>query len=317
MLTSVAGMLRELGLVSAQARLSHSINLTTGECIALSLYDGRRFFQVKVSEFISLKREFERCVRASERFGRFVPRPLGYGERDGWSMLVLEGIKHTNIQASVLLRSARDDTSLSRDLCEFFEFAGSYRVESDSSIDSPRDPQWWIEQFRHTNYEQLAMTWVEHGVRCGMFDLPVRSQHGDFVLNNLAWTGKNLVIFDWEDFGKIGSPGLDLATLLTSLSQENVKFLHQFFAYANPELGTAGELIRRACSSYGMDFDQFRTLLPVYLLMFAHLKQYYGRHVQRRVCSFLQLLSHEALRGLPVTTSKHGSGPRSLITSPQ
>jgi len=291
LLTSVLEVLRELGLVGEHARLHHYVNITTGECMAVSVFEDRRFFQVKLSEFVNLRREFDRSQRAWKRFGRFAPRPLGYGERNGWSVLALEGVHHTPLQAQMLVGPAGIHTKAVNDLCTFFELAGCLPEEEGATVDLPRSPDWWQAQFANTAYEGLAARWVDHGTRYGMSELEVKSQHGDFVLNNLAWTGDGLIVFDWEDFGKIGLPGLDLATLLLSLSGDDVEYLHQFFTLPNPELRPAGELVRRACASYRLDFNQFRLLLPVYLLMFVHLKQYYGRHVRARFAAVLERFS--------------------------
>jgi len=298
-LTSVLHLLRELRLVGARARLHHYVSITTEECMAVSVFEGHRFIQVKVSESVNLRCEYDRCQRAWNWFGRFAPRPLGYGERDGWSVLALEGVHHAPLQAQMLVGPDGIRADAVNDLYAFFELAGGLPEKEDAAVVGlPRVPQWWEAQFANTAYEHLAARWAKHGALCGMFELDVKSQHGDFVLNNLGRTSDGLVVFDWEDFGKLGFPGLDLATLLLSLCGDDVEYLHQFFAHPYPELRAAGELVRRACASYRLDFDQFRVLLPVYLLMFVHLKQYYGQHVRQRFTDLLERLSarctHEA-----------------------
>ena len=43
--------------------------------------------------------------------------------------------------------------------------------------------------------------------------LPHVSQHGDLVINNLGRAARGMVIFDWEDFGRVTLPGFDVARL--------------------------------------------------------------------------------------------------------
>jgi hypothetical protein len=54
-------------------------------------------------------------------------------------------------------------------------------------------------------------------------------QHGDLVANNVGVTARGIVIFDWEDFGRVELPGFDIALFLASCLDYNPVMLKRWF----------------------------------------------------------------------------------------
>ena len=289
MLKSIVAVLEELDLLCGRRAPHHYVNITAGDCMAVSLFlDDRRFVHVKVSEYLDLSSELGRCKAAWQRFPGFVPRPLGHGARNGWSVLVSEGIWHTPLQPAALLRPSAKVSPIIEDLYRYFAAACN---EDHLQYGTACDFAPVANAFTGTEHAALAERWLEYGHRCGVYALPKCSQHGDFVLNNLGWTGSQLVIFDWEDFDKIRVPGMDLATFLFSILGDDVELLRSIMLRNSRASGALDEFLRNGCARCRIDFEQFRMLIPVYLLLFFYLKRDYGLQIRERISAVLERLS--------------------------
>jgi hypothetical protein len=118
--------------------------------------------------------------------------------------------------------------------------------------------------------------------------LGVTRQHCDFVANNLGVAGSRLVVFDWEDFGRISLPGLDLCTLVVSCvnGDTDIVLANGGSALAN----RCSIFVNPACAALDMDVSLFWRLVPLYLLTFLYLKNTYGRDIRIRISALLSKL---------------------------
>jgi Phosphotransferase enzyme family len=300
MLKRVAQVLQELGLITPGARLRYYIDLTTGDSLAISAFDDQaRFFQVKASEYVNLRAHYERYCAASGDFGAFVPRPLGYREYDGWSIMVTEGVRHTLARPERVLRGESKSASrLNRQLCDFLHCAS--RAGADASAAAGGDGRrGWLAALRaHFELTPLARTatvCIRHAQALGVESLHAIPQHGDFVFNNLGWADDKLVVFDWEDYRKVWLPGLDIFTLVMSLFQEDIDALREVVdARGGRHHAQLEGFLQRACEAQGIEPALFRGLVPLYVLVFLYLKSNYGVQVQERMTSLLLQLEPRA-----------------------
>jgi hypothetical protein len=147
--------------------------------------------------------------------------------------------------------------------------------------------------FEHSPLAGVAKRCVDEAVAAEIESMPMWPQHGDFVVNNLGHVGKRLVAFDWEDYGKVSLPGLDILTLALSLTGMTVQGTAAIVGRAG---GAAfvDAFLRTTCEAQALDLPRFRRMVPFYLLVFLHLKRSYGVAVQQRIASLLKSLAAPA-----------------------
>ena len=95
------------------------------------------------------------------------------------------------------------------------------------------------------------------------------------------------MIFDWEDFGAVSLPGLDLFTLELSLAGGARHLLDH---RAQRHSGST-RLVARACAAMQLDGADYGRLTPVYALVFRYLKRNYGPAVREQMDGLLQDLA--------------------------
>lgn len=120
------------------------------------------------------------------------------------------------------------------------------------------------------------------------------AQHGDFAVNNLAIdSNSHVVLFDWEDYGKINYPFFDLASFMFSnaLVQAKMEALSKnpnvFFDIPGARIAT------RACLKQGMSIKSFLKYFPFFIMLFIYLKQNlgYGDYIVNWLKKFLDQVS--------------------------
>jgi len=124
-------------------------------------------------------------------------------------------------------------------------------------------------------------------------------QHGDFVVNNVGTKGSRLIVFDWEDFGKVSLPGFDLCTLAMSLADAEVPGI-TFERYGRGS-DRLLSFLKPACGAIGLDIDQFWRLVPLYLLTFLYLKQGYAAGIRTRIALLLRQIVDGAMSDASTT----------------
>lgn len=296
MLSAIEGVLRDLELIEEGVLLRHCISISNGNTISVSSYlDGSRFFQVKVSEIDAFADEYETHLQGWRQFGSVVPKPIGRQIRDGWDVFVAQGVQHKPFIFDPLGREPNSNKIMLA-LGRYFMTA----VEAAEAGDSQKIHKAFLDQLRgHFSNSPLASLvnyWVERGRALGICNLPVIPQHGDFVENNIGGQGDQLIIFDWEDFGKYQIPGLDVCSFCFSVTQD-AGTLAQLMTSLEIQSSALGKFVHDACHALGIDLTLFRSLIPLYLLIFLHAKREYSPTVQSRI--------ERCVRQLTSTTQQH------------
>ena len=291
MLKVVRAVLDELKLTRPDSSLRYYINISKGDAISVGAFlDPHRFFQVKASEFVDVDHEYQAHVRGWNQYPDFVPRPLGYRVREGWTIMVTQGVHHTLFPFDDAMRGRNSTPNALADLYRYFEISGQ-RTMAQGEVESHQAFFNRLQtHFIHTPYAALASQWLEQGRSLGVESFALIAQHGDFVQNNLACSGNQLVIFDWEDFGDFHLPGLDICSLCFSVAPDAAAM--RDLMCATPERERPIDVfVRRACGLCGIDVELFRRLVPLYLLVFLYSKHDYGQAGQDRIGTMLQRLS--------------------------
>lgn len=283
MLIEVFAILAAEGWLDATHEYEKTIYLTHGAAHSMVLSRrGRPEFFVKFSDRASLKLETERCALAAERFPNVAPGFIGYARRTPIEVLVTRAISFRSINPS-MIGSWRHAAVIHTDLEGFFaRMRASARPASTHRA--------WIDEYRAYFQDHPLHAHAESSLDrmlAAVEGLPVPDQHGDFVINNLGLDRDNrLAVFDWEDYGAVDVPGLDLFTLEFSL-REALGWSARPRAEA---LGSRGHKLldlERMCGALQLPLSVFEALRLSYAFVFRFLKRNYSDDIRDRVDTFI------------------------------
>ncbi len=269
MIDLVYNVLRDLSVISRKDRCSFSAHFQRNLNFFIYPEGRKEFYQVKVSSVMPLADEHQALTEAYALFPRHVAKPLGFFAKHGLEFLACEGIRCTEVCSL----SGGNDSTVEQTLWMLIEWKGF------GGASRPMDGLASL----HTAFldcESLLPGPVAHELEKRIDTFPAQfpsiRQHGDFVCCNMAMSKKNLVIFDWEDFGKICVPGLDVWTFvvdaLSDFTPERFSALNNFKDYP-PDFVA---LLRAFSREYGLQARDFLRFMPLYMLLFLHLKIQYG-----------------------------------------
>lgn len=124
--------------------------------------------------------------------------------------------------------------------------------------------------------KEVASDYIGNHVNKLLDFLPSIPQHGDFTFTNLGVTSsRNIVVFDWEDYGCVRYPGFDLVTFVLSVLHHSGK-LENIIHLPKKVLDITYELFDQGLIERIFLRDNiYLTLFPYYLLVFAYIKRKY------------------------------------------
>jgi len=294
----VTGVLRELGCIVAGADPHLHIGLTRGDTLWLDVFDARGgFVHVKTSDAISLGEEARVYHAAFGTYRDFMPQPLGYVVRDGWEIFACEGVAHRPLLAHHVLHGRGGM------LAGYLAAARAAR-RPDAGVGHRPLLARLEAAYAGSRFDAALAPWRTARGRSELAAIGESPQHGDFVLNNLGLRRQGLVVFDWEDFGKITLPGLDLCTLLVSALGTDRPDAAEALAGCGAPGRRLAPAMRFACDALGLAVDQFQRLVPLHLLAFLQLKEGYATAVHDRIAGLLE----SVCATLPLATSDRVHG---------
>ena len=281
MLNRVLDLVGSEGWFDTKLPYEKTVLLTHGaaHCVVLSR-DGRPDTFVKFSELASLEIEAQRCRRASHDFAGVAPHFVGHGARPPLEVLVTraEDFGHVTVE---LFERPGTRARLLAGLERYFTLMRGAATGGAAA----RTPAGWLDDLSGyfaaspgTPSVAAAIDMLRHALA----ELPAVPQHGDLVANNLGLRPDGtLVFFDWEDYGAVDLPGLDLFTLDMSLGPPA----------AAHGCGLPPSAIERCAAALGLAADGYRRLAPGYALVFRYLKRNYSPEVRARVDALLERVS--------------------------
>ena len=266
MLIEVLAVVEAQGWFDTGLPFEKTIYLSQGsaQCVLLSR-GGLPDIFVKFTELMSLAGEAARGRLAAERFPAHAPQFVGYARQVGLEILVTRAVDFRPMTGATM-SEGRDGIAVCTGLEQFFR-----RMRESEAGREPGGHAW---------FEDFCAYFDAHGLRPGVAPglqrlrealktLPALSQHGDLVLNNLGLRPRRqLVIFDWEDYGAVKLPGLDLFTLENSVRQDRAR---------------AALDIGRLCEALGLGRECYESLRLGYALVFRYLKRNYNAEVRARL----------------------------------
>lgn len=271
MLAIVADILREQKLLEKGDEPIFNISLISGEQLNLQAFthDGAHF-HTRVKQRGVVPAEYEKCCKGWRSFPQYAPEPLGRYFRESWEIILVQGVSHRPVSLGDI---ARNRQGLVQELIGFF--AASREA---AHVAQPMEPhRAFLRRVQERAADQGCATIVNQWLAVDELDrLPHIAQHGDLVVNNLGLRDSGLVVFDWEDFGRVALPGLDLCTVVASDCGLNPERLRAVMQGAGPPSHSYQHLLRNACPAIGLTPELFRRLIPLYLAIFLDLKRDYG-----------------------------------------
>lgn len=260
-----------------------TILLTHGaaHCVTLSRA-GRPELFVKFSELTSLATEAQRCRRASGDFAGVAPGFVGYLARAGLDVLATKAESFGHVTAELLgQRGAR--VRVLNGLERYFTLMRAAAPQAAAAPGPAHGFDDLAAYFATANGTPCTAAAIEL-LRHAMPQLPAMPQHGDLVTNNLGLRPDgSLVVFDWEDYGALTLPGLDLFTLETSLRAPA--------AARGAGGGMSAQAVERCCAALELAPDAYRRLAPAYALAFRYLKRNYSPEIRARIDALLEQVS--------------------------
>lgn len=242
----------------------------SAQCVLLSR-DGQPDTFVKFTELISLAHEAARGRLAGERFPAHAPHFVGYATRAPLEILATRAVDFRPM-TSGMMRAGRDGAAICTGLEQFFRCMRA----SEATPDGHAWFQDFCAYFEGHRLPAGAAPVLDH-LRQALKALPALAQHGDLVLNNLGLRARHeLVIFDWEDYGAVNLPGLDLFTLENSVRQDLGSSLPMGTPLPGLDIG-------RLCEALGLARELYEALRLGYALVFRYLKRNYNAEVRARL----------------------------------
>ena len=268
MIDHITEILEQRGFVLPER--NDACNVYIGKNLVFHVYDKSGAFAVaKVRESAEAETEYAAMELAYESMPEIVPRPLSLQRVHGHYLMLIEGVPHTPL---VHFAVDENGAALARAMRQFIDgaaahFAPTSESESHSAmitrLISVLDDQ-----------EATVLRRVLGGLDLARLNgLPHIRQHGDLVLNNFGCTDRGMIIFDWEDFGRVTLPGFDVALMIYSCLRHDMARIERLFETGQP--GFMGEILSHFCSG-DVDRELFRRLLPVYYGAFQDLKRSLG-----------------------------------------
>lgn len=288
MLSRVLQLVHEQGWFDTGRPFEKCVYLSQGASISLLLTRGGQLDSfVKFSPLVSLATEGERCARATRCYPDHAPRFVGSHRSPPLDVLCSRAVPFRALTASTT-ESPADAEAVKAGLKSYFQRMRTNGVNH-ASLDPGRHD--WLDDMGRYYTGHVLQEEARRGMRlieAHLHELPPLPQHGDMVVNNLGLDpARRLVVFDWEDYGAVGLPGLDLFTLSYSLAAE-VAVAASLGMRSHPEriLDTDA-----CCAALGMDPRLYARLQLAQALAFRYLKRNYGPEIQSRLDALVRQVS--------------------------
>lgn len=292
MIDVVTEVLRELDLVEGSRRPRYNVIITKGTSYVVEAYsEHSRFYHVKATEIDpeNVRSCFEAAVRARRVFGDVVPEPIACLHKDKWEVFVSQGVHFDALGRDQLLSPGGRPF---KGVIEFLSRATRAATVPPIVPHSRFLTKDVLERIGRTDLEAVTRPWLCSGLLEEMDRLPHVRQHGDLVIINVGLRRDGIVVFDWEDFGRLTLPGVDALTLLLSATDFDGRRLRSLMRSSPAAGGECEPFLRSACEALSLDAGLFRRLVPLYLLEFLYLKYDYGTRIQETITGVIKDVCH-------------------------
>ena len=285
MIDAITKTLKSHGWFDSAIPHERQFHLTRGGSAFLILTRGGVFeTYVKFSESVNFYEEALRSRAANFSYPSQTAQFKGRAVAEGIDMLVSQAVNCLEVRKDDVL-SGTETGKYWQGLNLYFSSMVSAKiplgVQTVKNVDLPKVLENHFENhpLRAVADHWLNQEWIVELTKA-MHSCP---QHGDFVLNNIGISSNGLVLFDWEDFGRILLPGIDIYSLLISIGLGRVRRIQdckgcspQFFYF-----------VKRQCLNINITVRELELLIPIYLLTLLYMRRSFGRTSLERLESLL------------------------------
>ena len=275
----------ECGWFDTRAPYEKQFHLTRGGSACMLLTRGGVFdTYVKFTESLDFSEEALRSQAAHLSYPNLTARFKGRAVASGLDMLVSQAVEFQTISKDHILSGARNENCWNG-LQQYFSGMPSAKIPPDAptvkNVDLPNILRDHFENhpLRATAFRCLDQDSIDQTVR----SLHACPQHGDFVMNNIGLNTSGLVLFDWEDFGRIQLPGIDLYSLLMSIGLGRVRRIQD----CGGNDSKFPNFIKKLCLAMHLTEQAFEALIPFYLLTLLYVRREFGQTALKRIESLL------------------------------
>ena len=268
MIDLITDVLDQRGLIPADR--FDACNIYIGKNLVFHAYDkDGKFVVAKVRESADAEAEFAALQLAHETMPEVVPRPLALQRVGHTYLMLIEGVAHVPLVNHAVERRGAELAQVMR---RFIDGAAARFVLTDEREPHSATIARMTDDLDEPEAEVLRQ--VMDGLDLeGLDRLPHVSQHGDLVLNNFGCAKRGMIIFDWEDFGRVTLPGFDVALMICSCLRHDMARIERLFETGQPR--HMAEILSHFCAGE-IDRGLFRRLLPIYYGAFQNLKRSLG-----------------------------------------
>jgi hypothetical protein len=270
MIEIISQLFKEISLLNEVSQLPFYVSFNRN--FNFFIFGSREeFYQVKVSSERPLRDEYEALRIAHEAIPGNVPQPVGLYQKAGLEILICRGIRHKKVRS---LQTHRE--IIQREIKAILKGSKVFFREEKPSSPHMQQLMTACDHFKNHPLLIAMRGWLGNLDARLVNSLPHIKQHGDLTLYNMGVAGNKLIIFDWEDFGKISIPGFDLCCLavssVTRFSAMEIERVLERSAYPKEVM----DIITCYCKELPLDQEIFFNLYPIYLFYFLYLKDRYG-----------------------------------------
>ncbi len=246
-------------------------NIEIGRSFIFHVFDDvGGFVTVKASSTGRIKPEYMALRQAYAVLSDIVPQPLAFGKAEGFEMLACRGVRHRIL---IRRRLPTSNTVLVRGICGYLErSAQHFRLEG--RVPHSTELERVVSALGDEEVQTVLNRYVDTIDISAMDHLPHVQQHGDFSFNNIGLQRNGIIVFDWEDFGRVLLPGFDISTLITSWLDHDLSRIQFLLRQGEPRF--LDNLIGEFCRCHSIERHLFGALLPIYYTIFLRIKKFYG-----------------------------------------
>ncbi len=268
--------LKNFGLIGEKVKYSYNIyrrGAIRGEIVYFLFIENGDQFAVKVSKYKPLKKEYDSAKEAFIVLNNhiLVPEPLYYSDESGVSLMVSRGIQFVQLTNTLATKYPEVFRS------GIFEYID--RSKNNFLVTQPKSSHSDVVNemsayFNGTAISSWLLEWLDLIGDHKLNTMIHIKQHGDFAATNVGISSHHLSVIDWEDHGKLTLPGIDILTICASYLEMEGNRIEQLIYRKDPS--NLSEIINYFCTTYGIRYEFFIELVPLYLTNFLYLKKKYG-----------------------------------------
>jgi hypothetical protein len=276
MISLIEKRLKKSGLIDEKSSYSYNIYLrgaNRGEIVYFLFFENGDQFAIKVSKYKSLEEEYRSAKDAFYILKNYisVPEPLCFSDEFGISIMVSRSIRFLPL-TNVLVNRYPD--VFKSGMYEYIDRSKEHFKVNRSIITHVDMIHKMVAYFNGTAISPLLLDWFAQIGGQKLNSIGYVRQHGDFAVTNIGISSSHLSVIDWEDHGRLILPGIDVLIVCASCLEMEETKIERLIYQKDPY--NLSEIINYFCSAYGIRYEFFMELIPLYLTNFLYLKRNYG-----------------------------------------